>query len=874
MSLLKSYKKLKKILLSRILLRNSLGTAYTLLEACLIGVFSAFAALFLKEGIGWLGSYRIANVTTSEAILILPLTGLVSGLIGGWLIENVAPEAAGGGIPQVKAALSGFPIPLSLKTALVKSISTIVVLGSSFVLGRRAPTVHIGASLAAQLSDWLPTTPERRRQMIAAGAASGLAAGFNTPIAGVLFVAEELMRDASNLTLETAILASFVGSVVSRHIQGPVEMGSSLWVLEPQFTALEITFYILLGLLAGLFGGLFNRFLYLAISVHKNLNLSRVWSMAWVGLISGIVMALLPDSFLDKTALRDFIFISQGDLGFASLAFVSYFFLTILAASSGAPGGLFAPALILGASLGDMVGILKIGIFNSGLEQIYTLAGMGAFFTAVVRVPVTATVIVFEMTEEFDAVLPLMIACGIAYFVAEAVSKGSVYEHLLLNMGMPVEESDDSPYFLKGLTAASIMQKDVEVLTSNLTLDEAVAIMSVSQHKGFPVLEKDQLVGIFTKGDWQRLGSPRGDALIRDVMTPRPISVSPETSLSNVLYLLNEYHLSRLPVVDQNKLLGIITRTDILEAETQWISGKAPILKKHRHTYTIYQTRSYQGGKGRILLPLVNPETAPSLFKIAAAIASYYDYEIECLQVIQIPKHSNIEVVRVNQKKSRILMQRAEKWGNKWNISTHTRVCLAQDVGEAILEIIAESNIDLLLMGWKGISNNPTSIFGNLTDNLMHQAPCDLMLVKMAPFAYPDQLIATHNWLIPVSGGPNIKKGIEFLPGLLSLYPDSQLPLLVLAQVLLDPDTNMGLLDKTKDSIKEHIDTRVVTVRLLSESIASTIINLATKRESQVVMLGASRAGLLQQAIQGNIAKDIARKVDGTVILFRSSEDF
>ncbi|MDY7013749.1 MAG: chloride channel protein, partial [Cyanobacteriota bacterium] len=213
---------------------------YALAEACLIGFVSALAALLLKQGIGLLGSARL-SLAREYGSVTLPLFGLTLGFLAGGIIEMFSPAAAGSGIPQVKAVLAQFPLPLSLRVAVVKTIGTILVLAGGLAIGRRGPTVHIGAALAAQLSQWVPTSPQHRRQMIAAGAAAGLAAGFNTPIAGVLFVVEELSRDMSSLTLETTILASFTGSVVSRllgsadfNIPGEILATSALSEFSPE----------------------------------------------------------------------------------------------------------------------------------------------------------------------------------------------------------------------------------------------------------------------------------------------------------------------------------------------------------------------------------------------------------------------------------------------------------------------------------------------------------------------------------------------------------------------------------------------------------------------------------------------------------------
>ncbi|HEY9828129.1 MAG TPA: chloride channel protein, partial [Stenomitos sp.] len=161
---------------------------FAILEACLIGLVSAIAAVFLKQGVHWLSEWRLDLAHKWPAWMVLPLIGLVGGLLAGLLVEQVAPETSGSGIPQVKAVLARVPIALDLRVAFAKLIGGFLVLGSGLPLGREGPTVQIGSALAATLSRRFPTSPDHRRQLIAAGAGAGVAAAFNAPIAGVLFV--------------------------------------------------------------------------------------------------------------------------------------------------------------------------------------------------------------------------------------------------------------------------------------------------------------------------------------------------------------------------------------------------------------------------------------------------------------------------------------------------------------------------------------------------------------------------------------------------------------------------------------------------------------------------------------------------------------
>lgn len=552
--------------------RLSISTRYALVEAGLIGIFSALAALLLKEGINFLGSYRIQLVNQWGAIAVLPLLGLILGGLAGFLVENLSPSAAGGGIPQIKAALARKKVPLSLRVAIVKIMGTILVLGAGLTLGRRAPTVHIGAALAGELTRFVPTSPEHRRQMIAAGAAAGLAAGFNTPIAGVMFVVEELMRDISNLTLETAIVASFTGAVVSLILQSVnLQLPRSILSVDDLiFLPQDIPFYLILGILAGVLGAIFNRSVLLSLKFHEKLKIPLGVRIGVTGLVSGVIIALLPSFFRDNAGLREFLVRGELTTPQIALAFIAHYILTILAAGSGAPGGLFAPAMVMGSALGYMIGNLEGYITGTNVASTFALVGMGALFTGVVRVPVTAIIIVFELNANFNLVLPLMICCAVAYISAETLEKGSIYRHLLETMGMELEEEnnpENKSNFLVNLKAYDVMQCRVETVNPQLTVKELLELMSISHHRGFPVIENGKLVGIVTQSDLVKVQNQEDELLVREIMTINPVVVDSNANLSDVLYLLNRYQLSRLPVMQNNRLVGIITRSDIIRAE-------------------------------------------------------------------------------------------------------------------------------------------------------------------------------------------------------------------------------------------------------------------------------------------------------------------
>lgn len=519
-----------------------------ILEAVLIGLIAALAAVLLKQGVVWLSSWRVKESLLTPAWLLLPSVGLTGGFLSGWLIERFAPEAAGSGVPQIKAALAYNPVSLNLRVAVVKLLSGMLTIGSGLVLGRQGPTIQIGAALAAQLSRWVPASPDHQRQLISAGAAAGLAAGFDAPIAGVLFVIEELLHDVSSLTLGTAILASFTGGVVSRVLAGPnFNLGMNPVLQRTSFSPQEIPFFLLLGLLIGIFAACFNHSILNGLKFSRRwVNVGLPWKIGLAGFFSGCTIALLPTAFRDTTTLQGFLTTQTGDWRVILTAFCVQFGLSILACSAEAPGGLFIPSLVLGAALGKLVGLGPALLFGTD-PIVYALTGMGAFFGAVAKVPITAIVIVFEITINYNLILPLMISAVTAYLVAERFAPGSLYTHLLEMKGIHLEPDRINDGLWAKLSASEVMQTKVETLDSRMTLDEVVAAFSRSHHRGFPVVDDHRLVGIVTQTDLDKVATrPVSDRpTLRDIMTPKPITVSPEDSLGRVLYLLSRYKLSR-----------------------------------------------------------------------------------------------------------------------------------------------------------------------------------------------------------------------------------------------------------------------------------------------------------------------------------------
>ena len=895
----KQFRESSKVIESQLLLRPK---RLAIFEACLIGLISGLAGVLLKLGVGWLGSWRVATSTVIPAWILLPTVGLFGGLLTGFLVERWAPETAGSGIPHVKAALAGVNLSLDLRVAVAKLLTTILAVGSGLTLGRQGPTVQIGASLAGWIGHLMPTSPDYRRQLIACGAAAGLAAGFNAPIAGVLFVVEELLHDVSGLTLGTAIIASFIGAVVSQLLGGD-SLNLNLREYPSSFEAQEIPFYILLGILAGLLGALFSKGIIAGLQFNrKTLKLALPWRVGLAGLICGLVIAFLPETFRNNTGLREFLLTGEASAKTSLIAFIAHFFLTIISAASGAPGGLFAPSLVLGSALGHIVGIVQAHLLGVGLPVTYALAGMGAFFCAVSRAPITAVVIVFEITTDFKLVLPLMICSVVAYLVAEKVDSGSLYDRLLEFNGIHLTKEKPAVDALSDLYAANVMQRQVETLSSLLTFDEVMQAFSRSTHRGFPVVEAGKLVGIISQTDLANAKNRNvsGNSLLKEFMTSQPITVKTNDTLSEVLYRLNNYKLSRLPVTEGRHLVGIITRSDIIRVESDRLSGETTQGPHPEPSYIVYQTRAPQVGNGRLLVPLSNPYTAPALLRLAATIARDRNYELECLQIILVPRNSSPSETAVRTTKGRRLLQQAERIARHWSVPLHTQIRVAHDVPSAILETIGERHIDLILMGWQGEISTTGRIFGDVVDTVIRQAGCEVILVKWSekllqkgqkgdwnpksqiaeiPAPYSNiqteelglhTLMGLQRWLVPIRGSYKQAAALRLLPAFVAA---SEVPEIRLCQVhqpsVAAPDRDE--LKQAAEFLKRRVGCSIVTTSVCAKSVSDALIDLAQNDQCDAIVLGASREGLLKQVIQGNIPEAVARGCDCTIILVRSA---
>ena len=406
-----------------------------LIYALVVGTLAGAVATLFRLWMGGLGTWRNAvglEPTVWWEWLVLPAIGLTGGLIAGWLSGWLVPDAAGGGIPDVIKALDGDASGprLRFRAVSAKFVGGVIGIGSGLSLGREGPTIHIGAGVGEAIARHL--APEARAMLILAGAAGGMAAAFNTPLAAIVFAVEGLKLEMRGAALAPVLLAAFAGDAVARAVAGNF-VAFAFAATEPAITALPL--FMGLGAVCGVLAHAYKRTLVAArdLSVRLSARLSRTWHPAVVGLCTGTIGIGLPDAMGGGLNLITESLFAGLTMGALLLLFLARLVTTAAAYGSGAPGGYFGPTLVLGAVAGLGVGKLVAALAPTlGLEPgSFAHVGMGALLAGALHLPLTAILITVELTGQLGGLLPLMGAVVAAYAVSAQLEARSLTELLL-----------------------------------------------------------------------------------------------------------------------------------------------------------------------------------------------------------------------------------------------------------------------------------------------------------------------------------------------------------------------------------------------------------------------------------------------------------
>jgi CIC family chloride channel protein len=384
---------------------------------------------FREASAAWLAAWSAGGFVLFAAL------AAAAAATAAWLVRRVEPSAAGSGIPRVMAVLDEAVEPATARVIPVKFVAGTLAIGSGLALGREGPTVQMGASLAYQAGRLFRRNWADCRVLLAAGAGAGFAVAFNAPIAGALFVFEVLVRRFEARMAVAALAACAVATWVGRALSGNTAEFTVAPLTEPAL--LKLPLFILLGIAAGLAGMLYNRTLLATLRVSERLPGLPVEVRAGViGAAMGALAWFAPSLVGGGDGLAQQALSGEGSLVLLPLLFLLRLGLIAVSVAAGTPGGLLVPFLALGAELGLWVGLLCALAFPGlALETHgFAVVGMAALFTAIVRAPITAIVLVCEMTASATMWLPLTVTCFAAMLVPTVLGDASILDSLKKRM--------------------------------------------------------------------------------------------------------------------------------------------------------------------------------------------------------------------------------------------------------------------------------------------------------------------------------------------------------------------------------------------------------------------------------------------------------
>ena len=407
-----------------------------------IGLLAGAISALFDHGIIWISHLRLDLINRYEGgdvplwLVAIPISSLMAG-IAFYITHRFAPEAGGSGIPEIEGAMEGMR-PVRWKRVLpVKFFSGLFALGSGMALGREGPSVQLGANVGRMISDLFKVNKVDAQALLAAGAAGGLAAAFNAPLAGIMFVIEE-MRAQFNYSLtstKSVFMSAIVATIVMRLFTDQDAVVTVTQYSHPELYTLG--FYLLLGFCFGVIGIFFNKMILATQDMYLSIHQNQRWRFVAIGLFLGAIFGALSVVEAD-IAFSGMELIPKVEGGHYLAGGLLILFLlrtltTLMSFGSGAPGGVFAPTLALGTLFGMLFGVIAQSLFPTLITEpgAFAIAGMGGLFAATVRAPITGILLVIEMTSNYEMILPLIVTCLGATMVAQTLGGRPIYTQLL-----------------------------------------------------------------------------------------------------------------------------------------------------------------------------------------------------------------------------------------------------------------------------------------------------------------------------------------------------------------------------------------------------------------------------------------------------------
>ena len=510
----------------------------------------------------------VLNASDNWTVIFLPISG---GLIVGLLIYFFVGVERHHGVAGIMEAVALAGGRLRYKRIPVKALAASISIGSGASVGPEDPSVQIGANIGSMFGQLLRLSDDRVRTLVAAGAAGAIGAAFNAPIAGIFFALELIMGELSGSTFGGVVLAAVISSVATRALSGaePAFHVPSYTLNSPW----ELPAYLVLGLLAGIISALYIRAIYKAHDIFHELSVPPWVKPVIAGAIVGAVGIFLPQIFgVGYSTIEAILAGIPMSFGLLIALVIAKLLMTAISVGGGFQGGVFAPSLFLGAALGAAFGTFMQALIPGVTiaPPAFAMVGMAAVLAGTVHAPLTAIILLFEMTNDYRIILPLMFAVAISLIVSQRIQHDSVYTLGLARKGVRLQRGRDVEV-LDTIAVSEIMRTNTETLREADPLATAVDVFAQTRHHGLPVVdERGELYGILTVQDVERADLVSHKNLtIGQACTREMLTAFPDETMGTALRRMGARDIGRLPVVardNRRQLLGVLRRVDLVRA--------------------------------------------------------------------------------------------------------------------------------------------------------------------------------------------------------------------------------------------------------------------------------------------------------------------
>ena len=509
----------------------------------------------------------------------------LGGLVVGPVVYFLAREAKGHGVPEVMEAVAMKYGIIRKRIVFIKTLVSAICIGTGGSVGREGPIVQIGSAVGSALGQVLKVSENRMRTLVGCGAAAGIAATFNAPIAGSIFALEIVLGEFGVATFSPVIISAVTATAVSRHF-----LGDSPAFIVPAYqlvSAVEFPLYALMGLFCALVGVAFTILLYRGEDIFDYLKFPEYLKAALGGLMLGAMGLAFPQILGIGYGAIDMALAQELSWWLMFLLVIGKILATSITIGSGGSGGIFAPSLFLGAMAGGFFGGIVHHLFPTitASPGAYSIVGMGAVVAATTHGPLSAILILFEMTGDYKIILPLMITCIISRLMAGKLLKESIYTFKLSRRGVDIR-SGKEVNVLKSISVKDVMNAEIETMPESLSLREFTEKISETKYNSFPVVNnKGELTGVLSFLDYNTTffnEDLKDLVVVKDLATEDVVTISVDDNIYNALEQITLRDFSILPVVSPNnslQLLGVLTRKDILDAYDRAVIKKSLIVE-------------------------------------------------------------------------------------------------------------------------------------------------------------------------------------------------------------------------------------------------------------------------------------------------------